>query len=116
MSNTQESHLTMNAHSTITAPTTASSKQETADGYARVLFLAPCGRLRIVACRDDRQWVLQTRAPMDSPKAFPWAGRSYCMSKAGLRIVTGAAHYPDSPAIRAFVETLPERFPSKASH
>lgn len=102
----------MNAHSTLTASTTApSSKQETADGYARVLFLAPCGRLRIVGCRDSLQWIVQTRAPMGSLQAFPWVGRSYCRTKAGLRIVTAPHNYPDSPGIRAVVETLPERFP-----
>jgi hypothetical protein len=115
MSITQEGHLIMNAHATISTTSTYSSKQETADGYDRVLFLAPCGRLRIVGCRDDLQWIVQTRASMGSLKAFPWAGRSYCRTKAGLRIVTGAAHYPDSPALRAFVETLPDTFPSKVA-
>lgn len=106
----------MNALSKITTSTAPSTKQETADGYARVLFLSPCGRLRIVGCRDDLQWIVQARAPMDSLQAFPWVGRSYCRTKAGLRIVTASNNYPDSPAIRAFVETLPDTFPRPPRH
>jgi hypothetical protein len=48
-------------------------QQESSDLYCGVAFLAEGGLLRVAICRDGRQWLIQSRAPMDGQTPHPQA-------------------------------------------
>lgn len=87
--------------------TFAQAAHETADAYDRVLFCSD--RMRIIVCRADRQWVVQTRKDFSSAKERPWVARDYCRTKAGIQRVTKTDLALGIPGLQAFVDGLTDR-------
>ncbi len=100
----------MNAFSNITAPifTSAPVLHETADAYDRVLFCSD--RIRVIVCRGDHQWIVQTRKPFASTDDRPWVARNFCRTKAGMERVTKIDLARGILGLRDFVKSLTERF------
>jgi hypothetical protein len=84
------------------------ANSETADAYAKVLWLSPDGRTRISLCRDNLQWLFQRRLPLTQTPAWPWASSSYCVTRVGLELVVSRAEYRDIPGLKDFFATLPK--------
>ena len=100
----------MNAFSNITAPifTSASVLHETADAYDCILFCS--GRIRVIVCRGNHQWIVQTRKPFASTHDRPWVARNFCRTKAGMERVTKIDLARGILGLRDFVDGLTERF------
>ena len=80
------------------AHTPARSNHMAADAYTSVLFTSDDGRLRVITCCDQIQWIVQVRLPFTSKAHRPWKAIGFCTTKVGLRRV-----------IR-YRRTLPEMF------
>jgi hypothetical protein len=71
-------------------------------------------RWRIIACRDDVQWIVQfrnRRHDAETVSNSDWRGRSYCRTRDGLiascdRLLGGQI----DPAARAALAALPKHF------
>jgi hypothetical protein len=100
----------MNAFSNITAPTftSASVLHETADAYDCILFCS--GRIRLIVCRGNHQWIVQTRKPFASTHDRPWVARDFCRTKAGMQRVTKTDLARGIFGLWDFVNGLTERF------
>lgn len=92
----------------ITAKAPEGALHETADEYAKVLFLAPGGRLRIITCRDGIQWIVQTRRPLASKHPRPWLSKSFCTSRKGICRSLKEHLQAGFPELEGFLNTLPE--------
>lgn len=92
------------------APPPSATGQETSDDYSNVLFLAPGGRLRIIVCNGDMQWIAQTRRPLSNTHPRPWVAMAFCTSRAGLRRSLREYLQAGFPGLGSFIDTLPERF------
>jgi hypothetical protein len=79
------------------------SDREEADTYCRELWRR--GRLRVVVCRSNLQWIVQRRRG-----AF-WRGFWYCTSRKGLERICNALQGADRAAYLAWVTAQPDRFP-----
>jgi hypothetical protein len=92
------------------APTSTSAKAvlETANAYHRVLFCTE--RFRVIVCRGDHQWIVQTRKPIGGTHDRPWVARNFCRTKAGMERVTKIDLARGILGLRDFVNGLTERF------
>ena len=56
---------------------------EESDAYPLVVVRLNV-RWRVISCRDDIQWILQTRSGRTADGLPRWKNRSFCRSRAGL--------------------------------
>ena len=83
------------------------NRNESSDSYSDVVaVLNP--KWRFIRCRDNVQWVLQSRDSATAAKGV-WRGRSYCRTKeALLRVCAAHAGELDPTAVGLLAE-LPDR-------
>jgi hypothetical protein len=100
---------TMNAFSNITAPiaTSTSVIHGTADPHERVLLCA--GRFRVIVCRGNHPWIVQSRKPLGGTHERPWVARDNCRTKPGMQDVTKTDLALCISGLWDFVDRLAER-------
>lgn len=86
--------------------------RETASDYSAVVAVLN-KHWRVIRCRDDLQWILQSRDGQRAGGAR-WTGSSYHTDREALIRVcrTRAGHC--TPSAMTILAALPERYPAKA--
>ena len=85
----------------------ARAAHETADGYARVVARL-CDGWRVIACKDDLQWILQRRKKGGAER--PWRAVGYFRTRDALMRLCAASCWRIDPAALAALGALPETF------
>lgn len=84
----------------------ARATHETADTYARVVARL-CDGWRVIACRNDLQWIVQRRKKGGGE--CPWRAVGYFRTRDALVRLCAASCWRIDPAALAALAALPER-------
>ncbi len=57
-------------------------RRECSDTYSKIVHSTDA--LRVIACREDTQWIIQRRRPAKQPAGRAWTAIGYCVTRDAL--------------------------------
>jgi hypothetical protein len=95
------------AHMRPLDPPEAANRNESAQSYSRLVAVLN-GKWRVIECRDDIQWILQSRNTQKSLSTGVWRAHSYCRTRETLLRVCAARAGKIDPTAAAVLAALPD--------